>query len=91
LRFSCWFVGLGVDFGIQFSVRYPADAMTSANAPCLISRASKAGAFVGRAATALGFSAFLRPLSGLSELGRCRPGHADRVLTASRCCRAAAV
>ncbi len=67
------FVGLGVDFGIQFSVRYRAERLTHVD---LQSALTAAGAGVGgslalaAAAIALAFFAFL-PTSylGVSELG----------------------
>ncbi len=67
------FVGLGVDFGIQFSVRYRAERLTH---PELKDALAAAGAGVGgslalaAAAVALAFFAFL-PTSyvGVSELG----------------------
>ncbi len=67
------FVGLGVDFGIQFSVRYRAERLTH---PDLQSALAAAGAGVGgslalaAAAIALAFFAFLpTDYVGVSELG----------------------
>ncbi|MDB5477460.1 MAG: hopanoid biosynthesis-associated transporter HpnN [Phenylobacterium sp.] len=67
------FVGLGIDFAIQFSVRYRAEALTEPDIPAAL---AKAGAGAGRgltlaaAATGLGFFAFLPTrYSGFSELG----------------------
>jgi hypothetical protein len=74
VAFFVLFVGLGVDFGIQFSVRYRAERheIGEVNA-ALVSAARKAGwplALAG-AATALGFCAFLpTEYRGLSELGQ---------------------
>jgi hopanoid biosynthesis associated RND transporter like protein HpnN len=67
------FVGLGVDFGIQFSVRYRAERYEHPDLyEALRSAAHKAGdpLSLAAAATAVGFFAFL-PTSyrGLSELG----------------------
>lgn len=67
------FVGLGVDFGIQFSVRYRTERYEHADLyEALRSAARKAGnpLSLAAAATAVGFFAFL-PTSyrGLSELG----------------------
>ncbi|OLE32005.1 MAG: hypothetical protein AUG47_07815 [Alphaproteobacteria bacterium 13_1_20CM_3_64_12] len=73
VAFFVLFVGLGIDFGIQFSVRYRAERHDiGALEPALISSAQKAGGPLGlaAAATALGFSAFLpTEYRGLGELG----------------------
>ena len=73
VAFFVLFVGLGIDFGIQFSVRYRAERHDiGALEPALISAAKKAGAplALAAAATALGFSAFLpTDYRGLGELG----------------------
>src|SRR5438874_7664209 len=73
VAFFVLFVGLGIDFGIQFSVRYRAERYDiGALEPALISAARKAGAplALAAAATALGFSAFLpTEYRGLGELG----------------------
>lgn len=74
VAFFVLFVGLAVDFGIQFSVRYRAERHETAElSPALTAAAKKAGwpLALAAGATALGFSAFL-PTSyrGLSELGR---------------------
>ncbi len=74
VAFFVLFVGLGIDFGIQFSVRYRAERHETGELnAALVSAARKAGwplALAG-AATALGFSAFLpTEYRGLSELGR---------------------
>src|SRR3979490_2128839 len=73
IAFFVLFVGLGVDFGIQFSVRYRAERQDPPNLhEALRSAASKAGAplALAAAATAVAFFSFL-PTSykGLSELG----------------------
>lgn len=73
IAFFVLFVGLGVDFGIQFSVRYRAERHEQDNLHlALQSAARKAGKplALAAAATAVGFFAFL-PTSyrGLSELG----------------------
>ena len=73
VAFFVLFVGLGVDFSIQFSVRYRAERHDVGGLrPALSSAAGKAGgplALAG-AATALGFCAFLpTDYRGLSELG----------------------
>ena len=73
IAFFVLFVGLGVDFGIQFSVRYRAERHEHADLlDALRAAARKAGDPLALAAatTAVGFFAFL-PTSyrGLSELG----------------------
>src|SRR6516225_228267 len=73
VAFFVLFVGLGVDFGIQFSVRYRAERHDLPDlVAALQSAAKKAGAPLALAAvaTAVGFSSFLpTPYRGLSELG----------------------
>ncbi len=73
ISFFVLFVGLGVDFGIQFSVRYRSERHEHSDLrQALRSAARKAGdpLALAAAATAVGFFAFL-PTSyrGLSELG----------------------
>ncbi|HLY07131.1 MAG TPA: MMPL family transporter [Rhizomicrobium sp.] len=74
IAFFVLFVGLAVDFGIQFSVRYRAERHEIGDLRrALLSAAQKAGwpLALAAAATALGFSAFLpTDYRGLSELGR---------------------
>jgi hypothetical protein len=73
IAFFVLFVGLGVDFGIQFSVRYRAERHDQGELhTALESAANKAGSplALAAAATAVGFFAFLpTSYSGLSELG----------------------
>jgi hopanoid biosynthesis associated RND transporter like protein HpnN len=74
VAFFVLFVGLGVDFGLQFSVRYRAERHDYGDLrTALRSAARKAGVplALAAAATAVGFSSFL-PTSyrGLSELGQ---------------------
>jgi uncharacterized protein len=73
VAFAVLFVGLGVDFGIQFSVRYRAERHDHPNLPeALGSAARKAGGplALAAAATAVGFFAFLpSQYRGLAELG----------------------
>jgi len=73
IAFFVLFVGLGVDFGIQFSVRYRAERYDQGKLhPALESAARKVGSplALAAAATAVGFFAFLpTSYSGLSELG----------------------
>jgi uncharacterized protein len=73
IAFFVLFIGLGVDFGIQFSVRYRAERHEHADLrEALRSTALKAGnpLALAAAATAVGFFAFL-PTNyiGLAELG----------------------
>ena len=74
VAFFVLFIGLGVDFGLQFSVRYRAERHEYGDLrTALRSAGRKAGAplALAAAATAVGFSSFL-PTSyrGLSELGQ---------------------
>jgi uncharacterized protein len=73
IAFFVLFVGLGVDFGIQFSVRYRAERHEQDKLlPALENAAKKVGSplALAAAATAVGFFAFLpTSYSGLSELG----------------------
>ena len=73
VAFMPLFVGLGVDFAIQYCVRYRAEALAEPDIPEALARA---GAGAGRgltlaaAATGLGFLAFLPTrYKGVSELG----------------------
>jgi hopanoid biosynthesis associated RND transporter like protein HpnN len=73
IAFFVLFVGLGVDFGIQFSVRYRAERHERDNLHAALQNAAKKAGkplALAAAATAVGFFAFL-PTSyrGLSELG----------------------
>jgi hopanoid biosynthesis associated RND transporter like protein HpnN len=74
VAFFVLFVGLGIDFGIQFSVRYRAERHDYEELPtALHSAAMKAGGplALAAAATAVGFSSFLpTDYRGLSELGQ---------------------
>ena len=73
IAFFVLFIGLGVDFGIQFSVRYRAERHEFGDLrAALLSAGRKAGTplALAAAATAVGFSAFLpTAYRGLSELG----------------------
>jgi hopanoid biosynthesis associated RND transporter like protein HpnN len=73
VAFFVLFVGLGIDFGIQYSVRYRAERHELGTLrPALVSAAQKAGGplALAAAATALGFSAFVpTAYRGLGELG----------------------
>ena len=72
--FFVLFVGLGIDFGIQFSVRYRAERHDREDlSTALHNAAVKAGGplALAAAATAVGFSSFLpTDYRGLSELGQ---------------------
>ncbi|MBV8823547.1 MAG: MMPL family transporter [Hyphomicrobiales bacterium] len=74
VAFFVLFVGLGVDFGIQFSVRYRAERHDHPElGAALRSAARKSGAPLALAAvaTAVGFASFLpTAYRGLSELGQ---------------------
>jgi hopanoid biosynthesis associated RND transporter like protein HpnN len=74
VAFFALFVGIGVDFGIQFSVRYRAERHELRDLrDALISAARKAGAplALAAAATAVGFSSFVpTAYRGLAELGQ---------------------
>jgi hopanoid biosynthesis associated RND transporter like protein HpnN len=73
IAFAVLFVGIGVDFGLQFSVRYRAERHDHDNIDiALRSAAMKAGGplALAAAATAAGFLSFLpTDYEGLSELG----------------------
>src|SRR5713226_3233095 len=73
VAFAVLFIGLGVDFGIQFSVRYRAERHEVDNLhQALVNTASHVGAplTLAAAATAAGFLSFLpTDYKGLSELG----------------------
>src|SRR5215470_7700669 len=74
LAFFVLFIGLGVDFAIQFSIRYRAERHERPELlDALQSSALKAGAplTLAAVATAIGFSSFLpTDYRGLSELGQ---------------------
>ena len=62
VAFAVLFVGIGVDFGIQFSVRYRAERHENGGLrPALLSTAASVGAplTLAAAATAAGFLSFL--------------------------------
>jgi len=73
VAFAVLFIGLGVDFGIQFSVRYRAERHEVNNLhEALVNTARHVGAplTLAAAATAAGFLSFLpTDYKGLSELG----------------------
>jgi hopanoid biosynthesis associated RND transporter like protein HpnN len=67
------FVGLGIDFAIQFGVRYAAEALTEADIPRALTKAGEGagqGLTLAAAAVGLSFLSFLpTPYRGVSELG----------------------
>ena len=73
MAFFVLFIGLGVDFGIQFSVRYRAERHEFGELRTALSSAGRKAGLplaLAAAATAVGFSAFLpTAYRGLSELG----------------------
>ncbi len=73
VAFFVLFIGLGIDFGIQFSVRYRAERHDLGELrPALVGAAKKAGLplALAAAATAVGFASFApTDYRGLSELG----------------------
>ena len=74
IAFAVLFVGLGVDFGLQFSVRYRAERHEVDDLKTALARAARyAGAplTLAAAATAAGFLSFLpTDYRGVSELGQ---------------------
>jgi len=74
IAFAVLFVGLGVDFGIQFSVRYRSERFKNEDlAPALESAARRSAVPLSLAAmaTAAGFLCFLpTDYKGISELGK---------------------
>jgi uncharacterized protein len=78
IAFAALFIGLGVDFGIQFSVRYRSERHEHDDIHvALLSAAAKAGGPLALAAgaTTIGFFSFLptdyRGLSGLGQIAGC--------------------
>ena len=66
------FVGLGIDFAIQFAVRYRSEVLTRDHDAALLATGRIAGPGVGLAAAATGFgflAFFPTPYKGVSELG----------------------
>src|SRR6202035_5518658 len=72
--FAVLFVGIGVDFGIQFSVRYRSERYDVNNLRVALSNAAQHAGVpltLAAAATAAGFLSFLpTDYRGVSELGR---------------------
>ena len=73
IAFAVLFIGIGVDFGIQFSVRYREERyMRPELVPAIVSSGGKAGRalLLAAVATAAGFYSFLpTDYKGVSELG----------------------
>jgi len=74
VAFAVLFVGLGVDFGIQYSVRYRAERFQHDDLPAALIKAGEYSAVtlsLAAVATACGFLSFLpTSYSGVSELGK---------------------
>jgi predicted RND superfamily exporter protein len=74
VAFFALFAGIGVDFGLQFSVRYRNERYESGDLrSALLSAARKSGAplALAAAATAVGFASFVpTAYRGLAELGK---------------------
>jgi hopanoid biosynthesis associated RND transporter like protein HpnN len=73
IAFAVLFVGLGVDFGIQFSVRYRSERFKGNDLPTALAKAAERSAVplsLAAMATAAGFLSFLpTDYKGVSELG----------------------
>ncbi|MGJ4905837.1 MMPL family transporter [Bradyrhizobium sp. HKCCYLS2058] len=73
VAFAVLFIGLGVDFGIQFSVRYRSERFKNDNLPEALAEAARRSAVplsLAAMATAAGFLCFLpTDYKGISELG----------------------
>jgi uncharacterized protein len=74
IAFAVLFVGLGVDFGIQFSVRYRSERFKSDDLQTALEKAAEYSAIplsLAAMATAAGFLSFLpTDYKGVSELGK---------------------
>ena len=74
IAFAVLFVGLGVDFGIQFSVRYRSERFKNDDIPLALENAARRSAVplsLAAMATAAGFLCFLpTDYKGISELGK---------------------
>jgi hopanoid biosynthesis associated RND transporter like protein HpnN len=74
IAFAVLFVGLGVDFGIQFSVRYRSERYKNNDLPAALAKAAEYCAIplsLAAMATAAGFLSFLpTDYKGVSELGK---------------------
>ena len=84
IAFAVLFVGLGVDFGIQYSVRYRSERFKSDDLAAALVQAAERSAVplsLAAMATAAGFLSFLpTDYKGISELGEIAGvGHAGRL------------
>jgi len=74
IAFAVLFIGLGVDFGIQFSVRYRSERFKNDNLTLALENAARRAAVplsLAAMATAAGFLCFLpTDYKGISELGK---------------------
>jgi hopanoid biosynthesis associated RND transporter like protein HpnN len=72
IAFAVMFIGLSIDFGIQYGVRFGQEAIDAAPEPLVSAGAAMARPLTLAAiATAVGFAAFIpTDYSGVSELGR---------------------
>ncbi len=74
IAFAVLFVGLGVDFGIQFSVRYRSERFKNEDLALALENAARRSAVplsLAAMATAAGFLCFLpTDYKGISELGK---------------------
>jgi uncharacterized protein len=74
VAFAVLFIGLGVDFGIQFSVRYRSERFKNDDLPAALAEAARRSAVplsLAAMATAAGFLCFLpTDYKGISELGK---------------------
>ncbi|MFZ2155486.1 MAG: MMPL family transporter [Bradyrhizobium sp.] len=74
IAFAVLFIGLGVDFGIQFSVRYRSERFKNDDLPLALEKAAERSAVplsLAAMATAAGFLCFLpTDYKGISELGK---------------------
>ena len=74
VAFAVLFIGLGVDFGIQFSVRYRSERFKNDNLPMALEEAARRAAVplsLAAMATAAGFLCFLpTDYKGIAELGK---------------------
>jgi hopanoid biosynthesis associated RND transporter like protein HpnN len=73
IAFAVLFIGLGVDFGIQFSVRYRSERFKNDDLPAALAEAARRSSVplsLAAMATAAGFLCFLpTDYKGISELG----------------------
>nr|WP_244484974.1 MMPL family transporter [Bradyrhizobium tropiciagri] len=92
IAFAVLFVGLGVDFGIQFSVRYRSERFKNDNLTLALENAARRSAVplsLAAMATAAGFLCFLpTDYKGISELGKIAgAGMLVAFITSITCCR----